>query len=126
MRWSSEHTTVQLRVRNVQTDEAKQAHWAKHGDPETASKRNGGAHWTYLSTILKGSSSGFIVGSKLSIADIALADLSFNYLRTFGDSLKASYPEVVTHHSMVFSQEKIQTYVASGKQFDKVNNNGLG
>lgn len=110
----------------MQADEAKQAHWSKHGDPETVSKRNGGTHWTYLSTILKGNSSGFIVGSKLTVADIALADLSFNYLRTFGDALKASYPEIVAHNTMVFSQEKIQAYIASGKQFDKVNNNGLG
>lgn len=117
--------SVQARAA-MQADEAKQAHWSKHGDPETASKRNGGAHWTYLSTILKGNSSGFIVGSKLTVADIALADLSFNYIRTFGHALKASYPEIVAHNTMVFSQEKIQAYIASGKQFDKVNNNGLG
>lgn len=112
----------------VQAEEAKEKHWSKHGDPANISKRNGGAHWGYLSAILKANSSGlgFVVGSQLSVADIALADLSFNYLRTFEAGLKASYPEIVEHNAMVFSQEKIQSYVASGKQFDKVNNNGLG
>jgi glutathione S-transferase P len=112
----------------LQKDDAKEAHWSKHGDPETAGGRNGGAHWAYLSGVLKRNSagSGFVVGSQLSVADIALADLSFNYLRNFEAGMKASYPEIVEHNTMVFAQEKIQSYVASGKQFDKVNNNGLG
>ena len=66
------------------------------------------------------------MGSQLSIADIAMADLTFNYLRTFGEQLKATYPEIVEHNAMVFSQDRIAEYIASGKQFDKVNNNGLG
>jgi hypothetical protein len=110
----------------LQKEDAKEAHWETHGSPESSKGRNGGAHLTYVSELLKLGTSGFVAGDSMTVADIALADLVSNYMRNFEQSIKKSYPELTTHCAMVLGSQRIAGYLSSGKQFDKVNNNGLG
>lgn len=51
----------------MQAEEAKAKYWATHGALESKSARNGGAHFAYISNLLK-NPDGFAVGNKLSIA----------------------------------------------------------
>lgn len=73
----------------VQEETAKTEHWEKHGNPETTSGRNDGAHWGYLAALLKASDTAFVAGASMSVADCALFDITDNYLRTFGDQMRS-------------------------------------
>lgn len=112
----------------MQSDEAKKAYWAAHIDPATAiGSRNGGAHFTYIAKLAERyGSEGWAVGSGLTIADILLYDITDVHLRAFGVQFSGAYPDLVTHHARVAALPGIKAYVGSSKQFDKVNNNGLG
>ena len=68
-------------------------HWAKHGDTGSLGQRNGGAHWAYLSRLLKRNASngqGPVVGQTLSIADAVLFDITDLYLRVFENEMKST------------------------------------
>lgn len=73
----------------VQEDAAKAEHWEAHGNPQSISKRNGGAHWGQLAGLLKASGTLFVTGAAMTVADCALFDLTDNYMRTFGDHMRS-------------------------------------
>ncbi|PSC72458.1 flagellar associated isoform B [Micractinium conductrix] len=102
------------------SDEAKAAYWSTHMDPATAAgARNGGAHFAYLSNLVKHYGGDWAVGSSLSIADILLFDITDVHVRAFGEQFKDAYPELVAHHARVAAQPGIAAYLSSGKQFAK-------
>ena len=56
----------------LQAEGPKKAYFETHVDPASIKSRNGGAHFAYLSNLLKKNEggSGFMVGSQLSIAGV--------------------------------------------------------
>eukprot|EP00892_Ulva_mutabilis_P005085 jgi/Ulvmu1/2949/UM149_0032.1 len=107
-------------------DAAKAEHWDSHGNPDTMSKRNGGAHWGFLAALLKASGTGFVTGSAMTVADCALFDLADNYMRTFADNMRAQHPAIVEHYEMVKTQKGVKAHLESGKLHEYYNNNRLG
>lgn len=105
-------------------DDAKAAYAKKHVDPATASERNGGAHFTYLNTIL--GTRSFMVGDALSIADIAVFDIVDLHLRILDADMRAAYPALVAHHDRVAAVPGVAKYLASPLRLAKVNGNDLG
>lgn len=110
-------------------DDKKAEHWQLHGSPESTGSRNGGAHLTYLSNLLKRNAAdgrGFVSGSNVSIADCILFDIVELYVRIFEGEMKATYPELMAYHAFVSEQKGIKEYIASGKRPEKINGNNLG
>ncbi|CAD7696724.1 unnamed protein product [Ostreobium quekettii] len=70
-------------------EEAKSEYWTKRFDPSTSGERNGGAHMLYFSKFLKRYGGKFVVGSAVSIADVALFDLLEINIRLFQNHLGA-------------------------------------
>lgn len=95
----------------VQEDNAKVEHWEAHGNPDTMSGRNAGAHWGYLAALLKSSGTGFITGSTVSVADCALFDLTDNYMRTFADSMRS---QVCCDCAVPRAARTVGTYARAG------------
>ncbi|KAL4443462.1 hypothetical protein ABPG75_011199 [Micractinium tetrahymenae] len=110
------------------SDEAKKSYWSAHIDPASATgSRNGGAHFTYLAKLVERyGAEGWAVGGKMSIADVLLFDLTDVHTRAFGAEFGSAYPELAAHHAKVAAVPGIKAYLGSSRQFDKVNNNGLG
>lgn len=73
----------------VQEEAAKAKHWETHGNPDSISERNGGAHWGQLAGLLRASGTSFVTGTAMTVADCALFDLTDNYMRTFGDHMRS-------------------------------------
>lgn len=73
------------RVCCEQADDKKAEHWEAHG-VKAAAQTSRGCHLLFLSALLKKNApegKGFVVGSKLSIADCILMDLLELYMRAF-------------------------------------------
>ena len=105
-------------------NDAKAAYCAKHCSPATISDRNGGAHLSYLEVIL--GQGPFMVGTSLSIADIAVFDVVDLHLRILDAEVRAAYPGLVTHHARVAAVPGVAKYLASPLRMAKVNGNDLG
>lgn len=108
-------------------EEAKKIYWSTHLDPASASARNSGAHFAYISKLVaRYGADGWAVGSALSIADILLFDCTDAHLRIYPEEFKAAYPDLVAHYERVAAVPGIKAYLESPLRLEKVNNNGLG
>ncbi|GAB4823389.1 hypothetical protein N2152v2_010435 [Parachlorella kessleri] len=110
-------------------DGPKKAYFETHVDPASAQSRNWGAHFAFLSNLLKKNEGGrgFMVGNQLSIADIAVLDLVDLHLRLdFAGQFKQLHPELTAHHSRIAAVPGIKAYLESPLRVAKVNGNNLG
>ncbi|KAL4422233.1 hypothetical protein ABPG77_009708 [Micractinium sp. CCAP 211/92] len=109
-------------------DEAKKAYWSAHIDPASATGgRNSGAHFAYLAKLMEQyGAEGWAVGGKMSIADVLVYELTDLHIRAFGSEFGSTYPLLEAHHAKLAAVPGIKAYLGSSRQFDKVNNNGLG
>ena len=140
-----------------QTDEARQAHWDTHVDPESARGACRGAHNLFLQNQIQKHGKvgvmpfvgafhaatlppmpcthpphpspkcplhvaahpsppqdGFAVGSKLTIVDLYLFDLTDAHHRVFGaEKFNAVYPAVGAHHAKIAALPAVAAYLAS-------------
>ena len=108
-------------------DEAKATYYTTHVSTDSAHARNNGAHFVYLSNLLKknSGSSGFMVGGSVTIADVAvwdIVDLHMRIIDTFGEV----YPDLMAHRELVAELPGVAAYLASPARLEKINGNGLG
>lgn len=110
------------------SESAKAAYVATHIAKDSASGRNGGAHFDYLEGLLgrNAGGAGFFVGDALSAADLAVWEIVDLHLRIFKDVMTAAYPLLTGHHGRIAQLPGIKEYLASPLRLDKVNNNNLG
>ncbi|KAL4423230.1 hypothetical protein ABPG77_000022 [Micractinium sp. CCAP 211/92] len=106
---------------NMQTEEAKQEHWDIHAAPGAV---NGlevrGAHLLHLQRFVdRHGQGGFAVGPSLTIADLALFDLTDLYLTKYGDKLRLVYPVLAAHYDKVAALPRIAAYLASPQRPSK-------
>jgi len=106
------------------------AYIENHIDPASIQGRNGGAHFSFLAGILKrnGGGNGYIVGSKLSIADIQVYNICKMVLRpSFGakEEFEQLQPLLTAYVDRIESEPRIAEYVAT-KQCVNVNPNMKG
>jgi glutathione S-transferase len=110
------------------SDEEKEAFkaefWKIHGDPTSATTFGiGGAHFSFLDNMLKkfGGDGPFVLGEKLSIADIALFSLlesAFNYMG-FEENISSTYPSLKKQYEAVAAVPNVANYLTSDKRFPK-------
>jgi glutathione S-transferase len=102
-------------VREGLTEVKKAQYWTATAAPETIGERNGGAHWTYISNIVKKTGKGYSVGAKPSIADIALYHvLNKHFAQVYSaQKFAALYPELAAIHKAVSELPAIVAYHAS-------------
>eukprot|EP00301_Raphidiophrys_heterophryoidea_P005840 c12409_g1_i1.p1 GENE.c12409_g1_i1~~c12409_g1_i1.p1 ORF type:complete len:274 (+),score=56.39 c12409_g1_i1:60-824(+) len=108
---------------------AKDSYAALHILPEGVSQQNGGAHFQYLENFLKrNSSSLYIVGSGLTVADLQVFDIVDLHLRHDGFPLlvRQRYPLLVAHHQGIAALPQIARYLGSTRRLQMVNGNNLG
>ncbi|KAI7836085.1 hypothetical protein COHA_010054 [Chlorella ohadii] len=98
----------------LQTEEAKQEHWAVHVAPEgLSSPAVRGAHVLYLQRFVEQhGQDGFAVGGALTVADIALFDLTAFYIQKYGGEFEAAYPALAAHHAKIAALPRIAAYLA--------------
>jgi glutathione S-transferase len=106
------------------------AYVRNHIDPASRKGRNGGAHFSFLVGILErnGGGGGYVVGSKLSIADISLYNMCKLVLRKeFGheEDFKSLQPLLVNYIERIESEPRIAEYIAR-RQCSKANGNEKG
>ena len=87
--------------------------------------RNGGAHLGYLASLVP-SGSGHVVSSSLSIADVAIWNITDNHLQIFQKEIEGEYPELAKFHQQFASLPAIKSYLGSDLRLGKNNGNGLG
>lgn len=111
-------------------EDAKAAYYKLHIDPNTIHDRNGGAHFKFLENLLERNNGGkgFVVGNKLSIADIQLFDLVDLHLRAalYPTDMQRHYPLLVAHHQRIAAIPNIAKYLSSDRRQPKINGNDLG
>ena len=78
-----------------QAPEKLTEYWEAHCNPATAfcGARNGGAHWVYISNILKANcadGAGCVVGTTPTIADCILFDVLDLFVRIYEDGMKTN------------------------------------
>lgn len=106
-------------------NEAKTAYISEHVDPSTKHGRNGGAHLAHLAALL--GAKEWMVGSGVTIADVAVFDIVDLHMRILGEEMKKWYGEtLVAHHARVAALPGVAAYLASPLRLEKVNGNGLG
>ncbi|KAG2484597.1 hypothetical protein HYH03_016638 [Edaphochlamys debaryana] len=105
---------------------AKKKYWELYFDKNTSEGRNGGAHVTYLLNFLKKSTSGFMAGEGLTLADLAVWEITDLHLRIFEKELKDSYPELMTFQAKIADLPGIKEYLAGPKRLAAPNANNLG
>lgn len=110
------------------SDEAKAAYFKLRIDEAGAVEKNGGAHFAYLNCMLKKHQNGgaFVLGSKLSVADIMLFDIVDMHVRIYGDDFKSVWPALAAHHDAVAGFSTIASYLASDRRHSQQNGNPLG
>ncbi|KAF8072903.1 Gstp1 [Scenedesmus sp. PABB004] len=108
--------------------EAKAAYWSKHGAPDSATGRNGGAHFAYLEALLgrNAGGAGYAVGAGLTAADLCVWEIVDLHLRVFKAEMEATYPLLCGHHARVAALPAVAAYLGSDRRLAKVNNNNLG
>lgn len=106
--------------------EGKAEYIKAHVAMESAAERNGGAHFVYLAGILAANSGQYVVGSDLTIADLALFDIVDLHLRIMEEEITAKYPALVEHKNCIASIPAIKAYLEGPMRLEKVNGNGLG
>lgn len=62
---------------------------------------------------------GFAVGPSLTVADLALFDLTDLYLTKYGDKLRLVYPVLTAHYDKVAALPRIAAYLASPQRPSK-------
>lgn len=102
----------------------KQEYWKLHGDKDNMGTRNGGAHLAYFLKFL--SPSGFVCPSGVSSADVCLFDIVDLHNRIFPEEMKATYPELLAHHTRFSEIPGVKAYLSSTQRMDKINGNSLG
>ena len=107
-------------------DEAKSAYWATHCDEASIHGRNSGCHFYYLTNLMSGHNTPFVLGAQLSIADIAVADVVDMHIRIYDEQFKEAFPALTAHHAAVFAAPGIAAYVASDKRPTQQNGKPLG
>jgi len=55
---------------------------------------------------------GFAVGGALTVADIALFDLTAFYIQKYGGEFEAAYPALAAHHAKIAALPRIAAYLA--------------
>ena len=110
------------------SDEAKADYYKLRIDEAGTKERNGGAHFAYLDCMLKKMSGDgpFVLGSKLTIADILVFDIVDMHLRIYGDEFKSAWPALAAHHDAVAALPNVAAYLASEKRHGQQNGNSLG
>jgi glutathione S-transferase len=101
--------------------------------PDSAKgKRNGGAHFFYLEELVKrnrelNTSTPWSCGPNLTIGDVQIFDIVDVHIRIFDQqSLRTPYPLLFTIYDKIHSIQQVQSYLASNRRWEKVNNNGKG
>ncbi|KAK9816216.1 hypothetical protein WJX74_009459 [Apatococcus lobatus] len=107
-------------------DDAKASYWSTHGDPKNKTARNGGAHLGFLASLLSSATNGHIVGSSLTIADVAVWNITDNHLQIFPKEIEGEYPELAQFHKQFASLPAIKSYLNSDLRLGQNNGNGLG
>eukprot|EP00887_Chlorella_sp_A99_P002061 scaffold18.g2061.t1 len=104
------------------SEPAKEAYYKTHLDPTTTGERNGGAHFAYVSGLVKrnGSGSGWAVGDVLSIADILLFDIVEVHERALGaEKFRSAYPELAAIKDKVAAIPGVAAYLASPRRHER-------
>ena len=109
-------------------DPAKEAYFKKHVAKESVTERNGGAHFQYLENLLQRAGSDWVVGGRVSIADIQLFDIVDLHLRDamFPQQIKDLYPLLTALHARFAALPGVSTYLASDKRPTQINGVLLG
>eukprot|EP01025_Chloroclados_australasicus_P042341 TRINITY_DN4504_c0_g1_i1.p1 TRINITY_DN4504_c0_g1~~TRINITY_DN4504_c0_g1_i1.p1 ORF type:complete len:250 (-),score=26.68 TRINITY_DN4504_c0_g1_i1:256-1005(-) len=107
-------------------DEAKAQYVETYLNPETSTGRNGGAHFQYLQLLLKKEAGEFVVGNKVSVADLTLFDLVDVHRRILENEMQQMYPDLIAHHEMISKIPAIEAYLKSPKRLEQANNYNLG
>eukprot|EP00051_Salpingoeca_urceolata_P009027 m.110769 g.110769 ORF g.110769 m.110769 type:complete len:223 (+) comp16076_c0_seq3:140-808(+) len=109
-------------------EDAKKVYATAVIDKSTIKERNGGAHFYYLDQFLERSSSHFVVGDKLSIADLQLFDLVDLHLRDalFPTQMRETFPKLAEHHDRIAAIKEIAAYLGSEQRPSKINGSELG
>jgi len=86
-------------------------------DPSTMSATNGGTHFGYLAAILQrnGGGHGYMVGTRISIADIQVYNLVELVLREqFGcvGDFRRHQPLLVAYAARIAAEPRIATYIS--------------
>ncbi|KAL4434320.1 hypothetical protein ABPG75_000761 [Micractinium tetrahymenae] len=106
---------------NLQTEEAKQEHWDLHVAPSAVDGPEvRGGHVLHLQRFIeRHGQGGFAVGPSLTIADVALLDLTDLYLSKHADKFSLVYPALADHHAKIAALPRIAAYLASPRRLPK-------
>lgn len=108
------------------SDDAKTEYWREYIDPSTSKDQRGGTHMLYFSHFLKRYPNKYIVGERLSIADIQLFDFLELHIRIYKKHLKAMYPDLVAYFDTIAAEPGIKDHLEDPKRFQQVNGLNLG
>lgn len=98
-------------------DETKAEYISTRLDPTTAAGSNGGAHFAFVDAMVKkmAGDGPFVLGSKLTVADIAVFDVMESQIHGMGlgEEFKAKYPALMAHHAAVAALPNIAAFLSS-------------